>query len=108
MLDGANIQDAAAAAAVHRNTVSKWLSEPLFWTTYQDASKRALKATTQRLAVNMDAALDTLTSVMLDEEAPAGVRLRAAQLVFDSGVRLLDAVELVERLDELESRLAAL
>ena len=66
LLDGANIQDAAAAAGVNRKTLGRWLTEPLFWKTYQLNSRRGLELAARRLAGNLDGAVELITSVMED------------------------------------------
>ena len=58
LLDGANIQDAAAAAGVNRKTLGRWLTEPLFWKTYQLNSRRGLELAARRLAGNLDGAVE--------------------------------------------------
>ena len=105
LLDGLNIQGAAAGAGVNRKTLSRWLSEPSFWQAYRTASDAGLQTAARRLAAQMDGAVDVLVAVRDDEDAPPGVRLRAAQLVIESGLRLLDAVDISERLAALEERL---
>ena len=105
LLDGANIQDAAAAAGVNRKTLARWLQEPAYWKLYQVNSRRGLELAARRLTGKLDTAVDMLASVMEDDEAPAGVRLRAAQHVIDSSLRLLDATDIQDRLAALEERL---
>ena len=46
-----------------------------------------------------------LSSVIDDDEAPAGVRLRAAQQVIDGSLKLLELTDVQERLTALEQRL---
>ncbi len=105
LLDGLNIQDAAARAGVNRKTLSRWLAEPSFWRAYRTASDAGLQTAARRLAAQMDGAVDVLVAVRDDAGAPPGVRLRAAQLVIESGLRLLEAVDISERLAALEARL---
>ena len=105
LLDGANIQDAAAAAGVNRKTLGRWLTEPLFWKTYQLNSRHALELAARRLTGKLDMAVDMLASVMEDDEAPPGVRLRAAQQVIEGSLKLLDVTDIQERLAALEERL---
>ena len=50
-------------------------------------------------------AVDMLASVMEDDEAPPGVRLRAAQQVIEGSLKLLDVTDIQERLAALEERL---
>ena len=105
LLDGANIQDAAAAAGVNRKTLARWLQEPAYWKLYQVNSRRGLELAARRLTGKLDTAVDMLASVMEDDEAPAGVRLRAAQLVVDGALRLLESADFAERLAALEARM---
>ena len=105
LLDGANVQDAASAAGVNRKTLGRWLTEPLFWKLYQVNSRRGLELAARRLTGNLDGAVELITSVMEDEDAPPAVRLRAASQVIDSSLRLLEATDIQERLAALEERL---
>lgn len=105
LLDGANIQDAASAAGVNRKTLARWLQEPAFWKLYQVNSAKSLELAARRLTGKLDMAVDMLTSVMEDEDAPAGVRLRAAQQVIDGSLKLLEVTDIQTRLTALEERL---
>lgn len=105
LLEGANIQDAASAAGVNRKTVGRWLEDALFWKTYQLNSQRVLELAARRLTGKLDGAVGLLTSVMEDEDAPAGVRLRAAQQVIDGSLKLLEVTDIQVRLSALEERL---
>lgn len=106
LLDGANVQTAATLAGVNRKTLSRWLSYDLdFWKAYQKHSQGALQLAARRLTNKLDGAVELLGDVMEDEDAPAGVRLRAAQLVVDGALRLLESADFAERLAALEDRL---
>lgn len=105
LLDGDNVQTAAARAGVNRKTLGRWLTEPLFWELYQVNSRRALELAARRLTGKLDGAVELLGAVMDDSDAPPGVRLRAAQLALDNALRLLEAVDIQERLAALEARL---
>lgn len=105
LLDGANVQDAASAAGVNRKTVARWLQEPAYWKLYQVNSRRGLELAARRLTGKLDMAVDMVASVMEDDEAPAGVRLRAAQQVIDGSLKLLEVTDIQERLAALEERL---
>ena len=43
LLEGLNIQDAAARAGVNRKTLARWLQEPAYWKVYQVNSRHALE-----------------------------------------------------------------
>ena len=105
LLDGANVQTAAERAGVNRKTLGRWLTEPLFWKTYQLNSRRGLELAARRLTGKLDGAVELLSSVMEDDEAPPAVRLRAAQHVIDGSLRLLEVTDIQDRLAALEERL---
>ena len=105
LLDGANIQTAASAAGVNRKTLARWLGDPAFWQHYQVNSQRVLELAARRLTGKLDSAVELLSSVMDDSDAPAGVRLRAAQLALDGALKLLEVTDIQARLTALEERL---
>lgn len=105
LLDGANIQTAADLAGVNRKTVTRWLGDPKFWKTYQVNSRASLELAARRLTGKLDAAVALLGNIMDDSDAPAGVRLRAAQQVIDGSLKLLEVADIQERLTALEERL---
>lgn len=105
LLDGANVQDAAERAGVNRKTVGRWLQDAHFWKIYQVNSRTSLELAARRLTGKLDGAVDIVASVMEDDEAPAGVRLRAAQQVIDGSLKLLEVTDIQERIAALEARL---
>jgi len=105
LLEGANIQDAAERAGVNRKTVTRWLQDAMFWTVYQANSRTSLELAARRMTGKLDMAVDMVASVMEDDEAPAGVRLRAAQQVIDGSLKLLEVTDIQERIAALEARL---
>ena len=106
LLDGLNLQDAAAAAGVNRKTLRRWLDDDAeFWRAYHRSSGASLQLAARRLTGKLDGAVALLGEVMDDASAPAGVRLRAAQLVLDGALRLLEAADIETRLAALEEQL---
>lgn len=106
LLDGANVQTAAALAGVNRKTLSRWLAhDVLFWNAYQVQSRASLQLAARRLTNKLDDAVELLGALVVDDKAPAGVRLRAAQLTLDGALRLLETADVLQRLDALEERL---
>jgi hypothetical protein len=104
-LDGANVQGAAEAAQVDRRTIGRWLNEPEFLQALRGAGDTAMIAAARRLATNIDAATDAVSAILKDESAAPSIRLRAAELVYNHSPRLIEAGELMERLEALEQRL---
>ena len=94
-------EEAAQKAGISVRTLQRWLKYPEFREAYLMArldQHRQLIARTQQVS---PAAINTLTQVMRDENAPASARVRAAGLLLDHSARGLD-------LDIVEGRLEAL
>ena len=106
LLSGTTKSDAATAAGVTPRTLNRWLSEDvLFWDTLRSESQKAVFDATRRLTAAMDTAVTTMTAVMSDADAPAAVRLRAAQVVTETAIKLIETSDILRRLEELETRL---
>ena len=105
LLSGATKGDAAATAGVNPRTLNRWINEDvLFWDTLQGESKKTVFDATRRLTAAMETAVTVMTEVMEDASAPAAVRLRAAQVVTETAVKLIETTDILRRLDELETR----
>lgn len=103
LLSGATKGDAAATAGVNPRTLNRWINEDvLFWDTLQGESQKTIYDATRRLTAAMETAVTVMTEVMQDTTAPAAVRLRAAQVVTETAVKLIETTDILRRLDELE------
>lgn len=106
LLAGATKGDAAAAAGVNPRTLNRWMNEDIiFWDTLQSEGQKTVFDATRRLTAAMDTAVTVMTEVMTDGDAPAAVRLRAAQVVTETAIKLIETSDILRRLDELETRL---
>ena len=106
LLSGMTKGDAATSAGVTPRTLNRWLHEDiLFWDTLQQESQRSVFDATRRLTATLNTAVTVMASVMEDASAPAAVRLRAAQVVTETAVKLIETSDILRRLEELETRL---
>ena len=89
---------AAKQARVSERTMYRWLSdnEP-FRTEYRRLQREVVSNATYQLMKASNNAVNALTSVMSDPEAPASSRVQAAKTV-------LETEDLEERLSNLEER----
>jgi transcriptional regulator with XRE-family HTH domain len=106
LLGGLTQEQAAQAAGVAAQTVSRWMHQPDFWSALRDASEQGLKVASGRMMGGMGGAVDVIEAILQDAQAPASVKLRAAQVYLDSGLRLADAANILERIEALEARLS--
>ena len=96
-----NTEEAARAAGVSPKTLSRWLQLPEFQKAYLEARRLAYRQTTARLQQASGAAVTTLLKTMVDSNAPAASRVRAAGYVLDHAARAME-------IEDVEVRLAAL
>ena len=101
LLSHKSIEDAARAIEVNPNTLLRWLQLPEFRSAYLTARRESVHQAVARLQHATGAAAITVLKLMTDPNAPAAVRLRAAECVFD---RAFKAIEI----EDIEARLAAL
>lgn len=104
LLSGATPAQAAAAAGVSGRTLARWRNESAFDGALRAASRQALDDATVQLASRVHEVLATLDELRADGDAPAGVRLRAAQAQLDAFLRLHELTDIQARLDALESQ----
>lgn len=95
---------AAVSAGISRETLYRWMKQPLFLDAIEDAGKSALVSHARILTGNLQKALDTLLEIMNDDTAPANARIRAAEVWLNQerSYRELETIE--QRLSKLESR----
>lgn len=105
---GARQEDAAIAAQVHVATVYRWLSDNDAFAAHVKhlqaaASDEHIRALTAELKYNRD----VMRAARDDDAAPWHVRLKAVAMLEDSLLRWRDAVDVEQRLSEIEAMLHA-
>jgi hypothetical protein len=101
LLTQRNVEEAARAAAVGTRTLLRWLKLPEFDAAYRAARRAAFGQSIARLQQASGAAVATLLKIMVDPNAPASTRLRAADSVLDHGAKAIE-------IEDVEVRVAAL
>lgn len=92
---------AARQAQVGEDTAHRWMREPDFKAAYAEARQRVLEEALRYLQSTMLAAVETLRSVMLDDQTRPAQKIMAAKVVLELGLRSYE-------LEELEARITAL
>jgi hypothetical protein len=101
LLTQRNVEEAARAAGIGVRTLLRWLKLPEFQTAYRQARREAFGQAVARLQQGTSAAATTLLKIMIDPNAPASVRVRAADSVFNHAAQAIE-------IEDIEARLAAL
>ena len=102
LLSQRNIEEAARAAGVGTRTLIRWLKLPEFRVAYREARRAAFSQSIARLQQASSAAATTLLKIMLDVNAPASTRVRAADSVLDHAKQAIELKDIEARVALLE------
>ena len=102
LLSQRNIEDAARAVGIGPRTLYRWLQDPEFDAAYRAARRATFSQSTARLQQMCAAAVSTLGKIMVDQNAPAASRVRAADSVLDHAAKAIEIEDLEARVSELE------
>jgi hypothetical protein len=102
LLTQRNIDEAAKSVGIAPNTLLKWMKEPEFQAEYREARRAAYSQAVARLQQGATAAATTLLKVMLDQNTPASVRIRAAECVMNHSSKAIEIEDVEGRVTELE------
>lgn len=105
LLTAPNKAAAAQAAGISPRTLRAYLADPSFRQEYQRAFAELLEDATRQAQQALAPALHTLKEIAEDAEAPPAARISAARATLEYGLRLTEATDVLQRLDELEERI---
>src|SRR4051794_5680210 len=90
LLSQPTVEQAARAVNIGTRTLIRWLQNPEFKIAYHKARRDAFGQATARLQQAAGAAVMTLLKIMVDANAPASTRVRAADSVLDHGAKAIE------------------
>jgi len=102
LLTTTNVEQAARAVKIGPRTLYRWQQEPVFDKAYRKARRDGFGQGTARLQQASGAAVSSILKIMLDPQAPASTKLRAAELVLTHGARAIEIEDVEARVSELE------
>ena len=102
LLTNQGVDNAARAVGIAPRTLYRWMNEPLFDRAYRKARRASFGQGTARLQQASGAAVSSILKIMLDPQAPASTKLRAAELVLTFGAKAIEIEDLEARVAELE------
>jgi len=102
LLSQRNIEDAARAVGIGPRTLYRWMKEPAFDAAYRAARRAAFSQSAARLQQMSTAAVSTLGKIMVDPNAPAASRVRAADSVLDHAAKAIEIEDIEARVSDLE------
>jgi len=102
LLENPTMDKAAAALGVSGVTLWRWMQDPGFQAVYREARWRAFRQSIARLQQASSAAVSTLLKIMIDPNAPAASRVRAAGEVLDHAAKAIELDDIEARVSDLE------
>ena len=102
LLSQRNIEEAARAIGVVPNTLLRWMKLPEFQLAYREARRAAYGQSIARMQQASGAAVSTLLKIMVDQNAPASTRVRAADSILDHSAKAIEIEDIEVRVSELE------
>ena len=102
LMTNQGVDNAARAVGITPRTLYRWLNEPQFDKAYRKARRASFGQGTARLQQAAGAAVTSVLKIMVDPNAAASTRLRAADLVLTHGARAIELEDIEARVSELE------
>ena len=102
LIECGSIKGAAASLQCTARTLYERMKKPEFKKIYTQAKGDILKTATAKLQGKLCGAIDTLTEIMKDTEAPKQTRANCAVSVLQYGAKFTEATDIIERLEAIE------
>src|ERR1039458_2565563 len=96
------VDNAARAVGIAPRTLYRWMNEPLFDKAYRKARRAAFGQGTARLQQASGVSVSPVLKIMVDQNAAASTKLRAAELVLTHGAKAIEIEDVEARVSELE------
>jgi hypothetical protein len=97
-----NVEEAARAIGITKQTLIRWKKLPEFQAAFQEACRNAVSQAHARLQQASPAAASMLCKIMTDQSVPAATRVRAADSVLDRAKQAIETEDIQARLTALE------
>jgi hypothetical protein len=103
LLTHRNVEEAASAVQISTKTLLRWMKDPVFDRAFRAARRATFSQSVARLQQAAPAAVTTLLKTLVDANAPASVRVRAAECIMNHSIKAIELEDIEARLSELES-----
>jgi transposase-like protein len=97
-----NVEEAARAAGIGTQTLMRWRKLPEFQAAWREARRAAVSQSNARLQQASSTAVSVLMKIMVDTNAPASTRVRAADRVLDHAKHSIEYEDIEVRVSALE------
>jgi hypothetical protein len=103
LLATGEVKAAAAEVGISRETLHRWLKQPLFLAAVRQAEAEALDELSRLLVRLGRTAVATIAKAMSDPVTPAATRVRAADVALNRLLQLRELAQLEARVQALEA-----
>jgi hypothetical protein len=102
LLTTGEVKAAAAEAGIHRDTLHRWLKQPLFLEAVRSAEAEALDELSRLLVRLGRTAVATIAKAMTDPATPVATKVRASDVALGRLLQLRELAQLEARVQALE------
>lgn len=103
LLENPTIDAAAKACGISRQTVYKRLDDAEFKREYTRLRRKVVENSCGVLQARIGEAAETLAEIMNDGKAPKMARVLAAKAVLEFGLKTIETLDILPRLEALEA-----
>jgi DNA-binding MurR/RpiR family transcriptional regulator len=102
LISSPSIQEAAKVVGVGEATIYRWLKDPGFEKSYQQARRQVVTQVIAQVQANMSTAVQTLKEIMENKKAPASARVSAAKEIIATSIKAVEIEDLEQRISQIE------
>jgi DNA-binding MurR/RpiR family transcriptional regulator len=106
LLSTRTVRDAAKKCDLSEATLYRLLQSPDFKVKYRAARRELVEQTISQLQRDGADAATALRQIVKDKKAPASVRVSAAKVILEQGIKAVELMDVLERVERLEGLLS--
>jgi hypothetical protein len=107
LLTQGTLAEAASLAGIGEATLRRWLQRDHFQAAYRRARRETVSQAVAHLQRVSGEAVETLRSIMQDDQKPSSARVTAARVILEMAVKAVELEDLEVRIAALEALSAA-
>jgi hypothetical protein len=105
LLSCRTVEQAAEQAKVNPATIFRWLNEDLFRSAYAEARCQIVEVALAQVQRSCGKAALSLELVLDDVQSSPSAKVAAAKIILETSVKIIELIQLEDRLARLEERL---
>ena len=106
LLSERTIQGASEASGVPYRTITRWMQQEAFSREYRARLDALVDDAASSLKKSLTGAVEVLREIAENAEAPPNSRISAARTLLDSGLRYIETLDIIQRLEAVEDAVA--